>query len=72
MKHTRKEQLRRLALFKRFVEAHPPKMPDDFSHREYNRVIKYAKVAFYTGYNTGENDICRGRELASPSTGVKK
>lgn len=61
MKHGRKEKLRRIELFNKFIEANPPKMPASFSHNEYKRIVKYAQVAFVTGYNTGENDICRAR-----------
>lgn len=68
MKHGRQEKLRRAALFKRFVESNPPKMPKNFSHAAYKRMVNYAWVAFVTGYNTGENDVCRGRMLSPLST----
>lgn len=45
-----------MAAFKKFERANPPKMPSDFSHRDYKRVVSYAKVAFCTGWNSGQND----------------
>lgn len=78
MKHTALQKRRRITLFKAFVKANPPKMPEKFTHKEYKRVVSYAKIAFVTGYNTGENDVCRGRETdaapqvstASPGAGA--
>ena len=61
MRHSRVEQKRRWQLFAKFLKANPPKMPAEFSHREFKRVVSYAKTAFITGYNTGENDAMRGR-----------
>lgn len=55
-KHTRKEHRRRLVAFNRFVEANPPRMPTDFSNRDWKRVVKYALAAFVTGWNTGQHD----------------
>lgn len=43
-------------------------MPKNFSHAAYKRMVNYAWVAFVTGYNTGENDVCRGRMLSPLST----
>lgn len=55
-KHSRKEQRRRVIAFEAFVSRHPPKMPAEFSHRDYKRVTSYAKIAFITGWNSGIND----------------
>lgn len=55
-----------MELFKKFLEANPPEMPADFSHKDYKRVIGYARSAFITGYNTGENDVCRERDTDAP------
>jgi hypothetical protein len=60
-KHTRAERRRRLAAFKAFVKANPPEMPSDFSNKDYKRVVKYACVAFVTGWNSGINDVGQGQ-----------
>ena len=57
MKHGSAEKKRRAAAFKVFLKANPPKMPSDFSNKDYRRVVGYVRVAFNTGYNTGENDL---------------
>jgi hypothetical protein len=66
MHHNRREVRERLAAFLIFVDKHPPKMPESFTHREYKRIVSYAKVAFASGYNTGQNDLCRDRPSRAP------
>jgi hypothetical protein len=69
MHHSRREVRERLAAFLIFVDRNPPKMPASFTHAEYKRVVKYAKVAFASGYNTGQNDLCRDRPSRVPKRG---
>lgn len=56
-KHTRKEQRRRALAFKQFERMLPPRMPAEFSNKEYKRVLSYARIAFTTGWNSGQNDL---------------
>lgn len=59
MKHTRAERQRRAELFRRFVKGNPPKMPAEFTHREYKRIVGYARAAWATAYKTAVNDVMR-------------
>jgi len=60
VKHTRAEQRRRAKAFTLFVKANPPRMPESFSHRDWRRVVAYARVAFVTGWNSGVHDVEKG------------
>ena len=59
-KHSSRELTRRNAAFRRMVKANPPEMPASFSHKDYRRVLAYARVAFCTGWNSGINDVSKG------------
>jgi hypothetical protein len=41
VRRRRQEIIRRGALFKKFVEANPPRVPAGCSRAEYNRIMKY-------------------------------
>jgi len=55
MKHNRQDRRKRIADFKKFVKGNPPRMPGDFTHKDYRRVVDYACVAFCTGFFSGMN-----------------
>lgn len=59
MKHKAKEKRRRTAAFVKFLKAHPPEMPAVFSHQVYKTVVKYARCAFNTGWNSGQCDLVK-------------
>lgn len=57
MKHKKSDIVARRKAFDAFLKAHPPKMPESFTHAEWKRVVSYSKIAFITGFNSGENHI---------------
>lgn len=65
MRHSRKEKDQRNKAFWLFITNNPPKMSDKFSAADIERVIGYAKIAFTSGFSTGENAILKRQRFMS-------
>jgi hypothetical protein len=63
MRHSMAEKRQMHDSYDKFIKNNPPRMPSDFSHKDYRRVVDYAHVAFVVGYNTAMNDFLRPRPL---------
>lgn len=67
LRHNRQEKLRRTAAFHAFALSNPPRLPMTANANERRRVLQYARIAFATGWNSGQKDMHRNGKRKSGS-----
>lgn len=62
MHHRLKDRQARGDAWRKFLDNNPPRMPKDFTHSEYKRIVSYARVAFLSGFYSGMNYLWKDLE----------